>query len=109
MSICLSFTALQTGREYYHSLSISELPNISGTVYSYKCYSTWDGGIFADVSGVFTKGEICNTAVGRPTRESQDPSAGITSFNSFSMSFGNNQQHNNMMPYISTYMWKRTA
>lgn len=83
----MSFTALSTGGEYYHTLTYNEMPNHShpqyvsannGTTATRRDFSS-DG-----ASQIYAQG--CNTE-----------------------GAGGGQKHNNIQPYIVTYFWRRTA
>lgn len=97
----MSFTASSLGGKYKQSLSANNLPKVTGQVSFH--------------------GSSQSTNVGTPsgcfTRVKQAPyyfygfqmtgavSTGILGFDNG----GKNESHNNIQPYISVYMWKRTA
>ena len=84
-----SYPAGSQGGEAEHTLTISELPNHTHSIIGYSAsgndYSSSD----AELS--FTYNTTMKGWSGRTA------------------SVGNNQAHNNMPPYLSVYIWKRTA
>ncbi len=91
----------KTGGSKTHTLTESELPKISGRV-SFGSGSPMSGSQMRSADGVFSPAGACN--VGNYTGLS-----GLVSYNLLNMSFGGNAAHNNLQPYITCYMWKRTA
>lgn len=112
-----NFVAGETGGEFVHQLTVGEMPSHNHTA----TIST------TNLTGWFTNNGNSDTANGDGTifkaskRTGQGSSSGgaadggkftfngahahtITINNS-----GSNQSHNNIQPYISVYMWKRTA
>lgn len=81
----MSFTALATGGEYKHELTVAEMPD-----HRHK-YTLAYGG--ADPARGFSYG---NTVAG-------------TFDATFIQNNGSNSAHNNVQPYISVYFWQRTA
>ncbi len=89
----MSFTANGTGGEYYHRLTVSELPShvhqgldIDG-VYVFG----WDTGNLTGFD--FMDGNYMKKVGNRITTGST----------------GDNNYHNNIQPYVVTYFWRRTA
>ena len=79
-----TFNVNSTGGEYNHRLTIEEMPSHNHVYKAYKMY--------------VTSGSTMELGV--------DPSANV---NSGTEQTGGSQSHNNLQPYIVTYMWKRTA
>lgn len=88
-----NFTAGSTGGEYTHKLTVSEIPAHSHQLNRPHWY-------IADSASTGGIGTIYGTT-GTTTSRYMD-SASIAST-------GGNGFHNNIQPYISVYMWKRTA
>ena len=91
----LKFTAGKKSGEFKHKLSNSELPKVSGSV---GRYLIWGG--HTQESGVL------HNSVGGTKFPSYDTQNVYDS--EISISFGNNQHHNNVSPCLSAYLWKRT-
>lgn len=96
-------TVEKTGGEKYHTLSQEEMPNHSHGMdahrhLTYKTYKI-----------KYTKGTL-NAAF---TGDSVDGLSGSTNYSDYASSnisaTGGGQAHNNMMPYITCYIWKRVA
>lgn len=84
-----SYPAGSQGGEATHTLTISELPNHTHSIIGYSASGNDYSGSDADLS--FTYNTTKKGWAGRTN------------------SVGNNQAHNNMPPYLSVYIWKRTA
>lgn len=97
-----SYPAGSTGGEEKHTLTESELPNVTGNVEFQS-----DGnsqGIVNGVGGVFAMGQMALGAFQPNNRVSEEGTA-----RQFRMSFGSNLPHNNIPPYYSVYIWRRVA
>lgn len=84
-----SYPAGSQGGEAEHTLTISELPNHTHSIIGYSESGNDYSGSDAELS--FTYNTTKKGWSGRTA------------------SVGNNQAHNNMPPYLSVYIWKRTA
>lgn len=84
-----SYPAGSQGGEAEHRLTISEMPNHTHSIIGYSESGNDYSGSDADLS--FTYNTTKKGWAGRTA------------------SVGNNQAHNNMPPYLSVYIWKRTA
>lgn len=96
------YSAGSEGGEASHQLTASELPAISGTISASSNGNTW--GVFSGASGAFSKGtnDLSSSTASGASSSAQRAST-------VTMSFGGNQSHNNMPPYLAVFMWKRTA
>lgn len=83
------YPAGSQGGEAEHTLTISEIPNHTHSIIGYSASGNDYSGSDADLS--FTYNTTKKGWSGRTA------------------SVGNNQAHNNMPPYLSVYIWKRTA
>ena len=91
-------TVEATGGEEKHQLTAGELPKLSGEG-QFKPYDSFStSGIVAGRSWAQTKNFSA-----QPGLQSASTIYGFT------ISFGNNEKHENRQPYITVYMWKRTA
>lgn len=80
-------TVEETGGEKTHTLTIAEMPSHNHSIALYS-NGTWNsGGNYVGGMGASTSGPYLSYTEGK----------------------GNSQAHNNLQPYIVTYMWKRTA
>lgn len=95
-----SYSAGSTGGEAKHTLTAKELPKQTGTISTHGVYS---GTPIAAVSGVFSASNTCKDKyLGGST-------AGASSIAKIAYSNGGEgAAHNNMPPYLTVYMWKRT-
>lgn len=95
-----TYAAGSTDGEATHTLTRNELPIITGSIAMRASESQYNTIITAD--GVF------NTAL-----ESNVSSTlalnGSGNLSRLNMSFGGNEAHNNMPPYLAVYMWKRVS
>lgn len=96
------YSAGSEGGEASHQLTASELPSISGTINASSNGNTW--GVFSAASGAFSKGTN-----DLPSSTASGASSSAQRASTVTMSFGGNQSHNNMPPYLAVFMWKRTA
>ena len=96
------YPAGQTGGEYAHQLSQGELPKISGSIQLHggdNATNIWH------TSGILSSGKnLPKYRTGGSQTYSDTGSVGTVK-----LTVGENQSHNNMPPYLSVYMWKRTA
>lgn len=90
----------ETGGAKTHALTEAELPYISG---SWQIHGQENGTMFYTRSGYAT-GTVYGSAY-----KTLGPTGGAQSLQSPGFAFGQNQAHNNLQPYITVHMWKRTA
>lgn len=84
-----SYPAGSQGGEAEHTLTISEMPNHTHAIIAYS--ASGSDYSYSDANLSFNYNEIMKGWSGRTA------------------SVGNSQAHNNMPPYLSVYIWKRTA
>ena len=107
-----TYSAGSTGGEAEHSLIANELPKIEGWIEAGAGSSgtpTSSGhGAFRSASGVFSTTRNCNYSYDNSDKAIWTPTD-TDSWQQVNMSFGNDQPHNNMPPYLAVYMWKRVS
>ena len=96
-----TYEAGTTGGEATHTLSEDELPEISGTV----DFRAWGSGTpYTNTQGAFSSdGTTSNSANNFSSGTSSQP------YRRLKYSFGGGEAHNNMPPYLTAYIWERTA
>lgn len=105
-----SYTAGTTGGEAVHTLSTDEMPSHTHTASS-KSAGAHTHTIGCDTDAA--KGTYCSSVHGSSTGaesfKGATNSAGAHTHTITVNSTGGSQAHNNMPPYLTVYMWKRTA
>lgn len=102
-STSMSFTAESTGGEYRHKLVNRELPRQEGNV---QWHGAEQGTCMWNSSGVFSG----SSNIGNRYQAAKAASTGANS--KMSLYFNNGGQdssHNNIQPYIATYIWRRVS
>lgn len=103
-----SYKGGQTGGEATHQLSINEMPSHTHTQNPHWHYNIYVG----DANSPFKQGGGVNYV---PTQGFQDLGGrGWTNYSTLettasNQNTGGNQPHNNMPPYLTVYMWYRSA
>lgn len=96
-----TYEAGSVGGEAEHTLTIKEMPSVTGEIVTHGAYN---GTPIHDVTGCFSaKSTVSSKYLGGSTSGANSISR--IGFNNG----GQNQAHNNMPPYLSVYMWKRTS
>ena len=90
-----------SGGEAEHQLVESELPSISA---SWRLHGQENGTIVYNIAGKAT-GTYC----GGKYQTIGSSTSGAYSYQNPGISFGSNGKHNNMPPYLTVYVWKRTS
>lgn len=101
MRVCLSFSANETGGEYYHKLTQRELPQCSIDVnirYTQSDLFPWT----MPKSGFV----IYN---GHGYLEANETYVGGCTYFGYTDPLGNDVAHNNIQPYVVTYMFRRIS
>ena len=96
-----TYTAGITGGEATHTLTINEMPNHNHSLYGH----TFNWGVGSGLNYPVTASDFSAYA-GYPTNNALVTDQNRWSVSSFA---GGSQPHNNMPPYVTVYMWKRTA
>lgn len=99
-----NYEAGSTGGEVEHTLIVQELPIIKGQL-AFNSAGNTQGIISSDgTGGVFS---IIQKSTGgfQPNNKIEDATSGRRA----ELSFGANQPHNNMPPYLSVYCWECIA
>jgi len=84
------------GGEATHTLTVAELPHVTAT----------PAINFVEHQNVNTTGALRFTHGGK---SGQLGSSAVMDYGKLTLDFGNDKPHNNMMPYVAYYHWKRTA
>lgn len=113
-----TYSAGTTGGEATHTLAVNEMPahthgskTLTGTFTSNGLTSVNSVNHYASVSGI-----VSRKTVSSGYYDSTDRQAVTNTNNKIDIdathehnSVGGNKAHNNMPPYLTVYMWKRTA
>lgn len=97
-------TVEKTGGEKTHTLVNAEMP-VHSLVMSH--HGDEGGSVVRTFSG--TGGTTGGSWISNAYRTSSGATSGAGSYYNPSVTWGSNTPHNNLQPYITCYMWKRTA
>lgn len=96
-----TYAADGTGGEAEVKLTAEQLPKLSGAV-NFRAWGS--GSPYAGATGIITNiGEIAETANGFATGTTED------GYRQLKISFGGDEAHSNMPPYLTRYCWERIA
>ena len=103
-----SYTLGDTGGEATHTLIANELPTITGSFSASDnvLVNSLPSPTIGSATGAFTMGSRAQTQIDATGVHS---ATGQGVQNKVNMSFGNDQAHNNMPPYLVVSVWKRVA
>lgn len=97
--------------EYAHALTESQLPQITGSIYAgagNEGLTAGGYGAFRAADGVFSTSAVAQN--GQPqTGYAQAYPNSNGAYQKIKFSMGNDEEHNNIQPYVTVYMYKRTA
>lgn len=96
-----TYTAGSTGGEATHTLTEAELPVIDTS--TLRWHGQEHGTHVHQVNGKWYGTQISNMY------QTTGQTTGAVSYSDIGLRFGGGGAHNNMPPYLSVYMWKRTA
>lgn len=107
-----NYAAGSTGGEATHQLTVGELPS-----HGHSASSDTQGNHSHSFYGINTPTQADNPGVGAAlhasatgyTQTNRISTAGAHGHTIYIGNTGSNQAHNNMQPYLSIYIWKRTA
>ena len=106
-----TYAAGATGGESSHTLTKEELPTEHMTFR--RIYNTADGSMIDVMASSETDGSIgvADGTQGRPNINFHAATiSGLTTGQkAMQYTYGGNQAHNNMPPYLAVYVWRRTA
>lgn len=99
-------TVLKTGGEYFHTLTIEEMPSHSHIPYF---NTSWGSRVdYPPVGSSYIGPQEKGTTInynGTSTGTYVQPNSGVL----YNEKSGGGQSHNNMPPYITVYMWRRVS
>ena len=98
-----NFAGGETGGQYYHQLTINEMPEHHHDTNDYALVVNKNAvRISTNMGAVCLNGESTTNIVPniKATKNEDGNATGLT---------GGDGKHNNMPPYLAVYMWKRTA
>ena len=118
----VEYQAGSTGGEHEHQLSVGELPahkpkatvstaELTGTLNDI-CSGTDEGTAIPTGSGVFTRTAIQRSGYSGGGGRNDRADFSFNASHAHNLTFesiGSNIAHNNLQPYLSCYMWRRTA
>lgn len=95
------------GGEESHTLTQGELPHLTGNAQGGYVWAESRSKTTGAASGIFSISETANEEYTSPTGWAANISARRPA--NLNISFGNNEAHNNMPPYLTVSMWKRIS
>lgn len=102
LSASNTYVAGSTGGSATHKLTAAQMPSVTGKI---SFHGKYTGNMVSGASGAFSPTSTVSGKYATGTSSTGSNSVEVVGFDNG----GQGQAHNNMPPYLTVYMWKRTA